>query len=284
METSDLFPMESEPTSSRLASHASRTHVPGSDWARKMTELSGLSLARSLRESSPIGSLLRMLLASSVWRSTACYLTWRLKATKQGRSYYQLAPSTRHTGGIESGLWHTPRASEAEHPGRKSTAHGRQTGLAEQVNNSVLFPTPSAREPGWRHIEIEDKHGNPPEHWNQRFYDKKTGRVVQKGLTQIARMFPTPRATQGRGKTGNRTPEDANRAGWTLSEVAMLLPTPTANRWDGLQSHGVNVVEGSLNPDWVEWLMGYPEGWTDISTASQTSRESPKACQTAPTG
>jgi DNA (cytosine-5)-methyltransferase 1 len=21
---------------------------------------------------------------------------------------------------------------------------------------------------------------------------------------------------------------------------------------------------GSLNPAWVEWLMGYPEGWTDL--------------------
>jgi hypothetical protein len=43
-----------------------------------------------------------------------------------------------------------------------------------------------------------------------------------------------------------------------------MLPTPTANRWDGLQSHGVNVVTGSLNPAWVEALMGYPIGWTEL--------------------
>jgi len=24
------------------------------------------------------------------------------------------------------------------------------------------------------------------------------------------------------------------------------------------------VVGGQLNPDWVEWLMGLPTGWTDI--------------------
>ena len=23
-------------------------------------------------------------------------------------------------------------------------------------------------------------------------------------------------------------------------------------------------VTGSLNPTWVEWLMGFPEGWTDL--------------------
>ena len=31
------------------------------------------------------------------------------------------------------------------------------------------------------------------------------------------------------------------------------------------------VVGGSLNPEWVEWLMGYPTGWTaleDLETPS----------------
>ena len=244
METSELFPMESQPTSSRRESPASRTHVPGSEWATRMTELSGLSLSRSLNGSSLITSCLRTLLASSVWRSTACYLTWRLKATKQGRSYFQLAPSTPRTGEIGSGLWHTPRASEAEHPGRKSTAHGGQIGLAEQVNNSVLWPTPRAQENGQNL------------HWQKKGY----------ALSAAVKLFPTPRATEWKnpkGKTGNRTPEDANRAGWTLSEVAML-PTPTANRWDGLQSHGVNVVEGSLNPQFVEYLMNFPTDWTKL--------------------
>jgi hypothetical protein len=48
-----------------------------------------------------------------------------------------------------------------------------------------------------------------------------------------------------------------------------VWPTPTANRWDGLQSHGVNVVSGSLNPTFVEFLMGFPRDFTRIGpTAS----------------
>jgi hypothetical protein len=43
-----------------------------------------------------------------------------------------------------------------------------------------------------------------------------------------------------------------------------MVPTPTANRRSGLQSHGVNVVTGQLNPTWVEWLMGFPAGWTEV--------------------
>jgi DNA (cytosine-5)-methyltransferase 1 len=26
----------------------------------------------------------------------------------------------------------------------------------------------------------------------------------------------------------------------------------------------VGDATGKLNPTWVEWLMGYPEGWTDL--------------------
>ena len=43
-----------------------------------------------------------------------------------------------------------------------------------------------------------------------------------------------------------------------------MFPTPTADRWDGLQSHGKNVVTDQLNPTWVEWLMGWPLGWTAL--------------------
>ena len=82
-------------------------------------------------------------------------------------------------------------------------------------------------------------------------------------------MWPTPTADACVGS--ELTPEMAQRfraKGFSGSFVeamaARLMPTPTANRWDGLQSHGVNVVSGSLNPTWVEWLMGWPLGWTSL--------------------
>jgi hypothetical protein len=28
---------------------------------------------------------------------------------------------------------------------------------------------------------------------------------------------------------------------------------------------GLPPASGSLNPEWVEWLMGFPEGWTDLN-------------------
>ena len=50
-----------------------------------------------------------------------------------------------------------------------------------------------------------------------------------------------------------------------------LWPTPVARDYKGVGMKGqlpttVSEVEGSgkLNPKWVEWLMGFPIGWTDL--------------------
>ena len=43
----------------------------------------------------------------------------------------------------------------------------------------------------------------------------------------------------------------------------------------------------ALNPDWVEWLMGFPRKWTDVSSGPLSRRESPvspRTPQTAPYG
>ena len=50
-----------------------------------------------------------------------------------------------------------------------------------------------------------------------------------------------------------------------------MWPTPHANCGNGLGEHGTGgqnlqtVVGGALNPQWVEWLMGFPIGWTDLN-------------------
>ena len=31
----------------------------------------------------------------------------------------------------------------------------------------------------------------------------------------------------------------------------------------------------ALNPDWVEWLMGFPKGWTDVSSGPPSQKEFP---------
>ena len=64
-----------------------------------------------------------------------------------------------------------------------------------------------------------------------------------------------------------------------------LLPTPTtqdASNNGGASQYNRNSlplnaeIGGALNPTWVEWLMGYPEGWTDCEDLeTQSYRKSP---------
>jgi hypothetical protein len=67
-------------------------------------------------------------------------------------------------------------------------------------------------------------------------------------------------------------------------ETAVALspwPTPTARDWKSGKAsdatHDRNsrplseVVGGALNPTWVEWLMGFPLGWTDCGPLATPS-------------
>lgn len=84
---------------------ASRSAQPGSAEAVRMTVTSGQRCSELSRKFGPLGCLEKMLLESSTWRSTRCWLTWKVKATKQGRLYFQLAVSTPRTGVTEYASW-----------------------------------------------------------------------------------------------------------------------------------------------------------------------------------
>ena len=128
-------------------SRASLFPSPGSAEAVRMTVTSGLKCCALLKNSCPLGSLAKMLLESSIWRSTRCYLTWKPKATPQGRLLFLLAPSTPRTDGTGSPLWlGTMTASQTggNHSLRSEERRkGRVPSPAEFV---MLWPAPTARD------------------------------------------------------------------------------------------------------------------------------------------
>ena len=105
------------------------------------------------------------------------------------------------------------------------------------------------------------------------------GRVgkVRPSLPTMARtgLWPTPRATDG-SKGGRWRP---NSFGSLAAEVTRY-PTPTANDaqnnagpgHSSRQREGAKnlnaVIGGKLNPRWVEWLMNFPDGWTDLEDSA----------------
>ncbi len=247
-------------------SPVSRSALPGSKEARKMTVISGRKLCGFYPNQTPLGSLVRTLLASSVWESRNAFLKWQCRplaeersttflkqythdkkrcfskvsvkilkklVTKSRRLLFQLAPSTPRTEEIASGLWPTPRNC---------------TAMAATIT--------------------------PESVW-------KEGRFPNLETVVGRQMWPTPQARDFRTGEGHRW-QDPEKRSRNLNDAAAFQEGykmwATPNAADAIGSHGGGQgrslrtdVNGQLNPPWVEWLMGYPEGWTDCEDSETPS-------------
>ena len=105
-------------------------------------------------------------------------------------------------------------------------------------NASGLWPTPTAMTGGQG---IAPSHKKGKHGWN-------TGAAVQDSLSKNPiRMWPTPRAAIGMNMKLTENMAKLRHKKYLETEVAYQEKAPG----------------GHLNPKWVEWLMGYPIGWTD---------------------
>jgi len=113
---------------------------------------------------------------------------------------------------------------------------------------SGLWPTPtvhgnhnqpgSSKNAGWG-LSSAVKQWTSPSH-------KPTGSRARSSLT--AHTWPTPVASMAKGSSPNA-----------------LTRKSGASRTRDRLDHAVMASDhGPLNPEWVEWLMGWPIGWTDL--------------------
>lgn len=86
-------------------------------------------------------------------------------------------------------------------------------------------------------------------------------------------LWPTPTIEDSKNN-GNPSRFKKGRHGVKLNGLVALMPTPTVN--DSKNNGGPAQAErrtpnlnseagGALNPEFVEWMMNFPRGWTDIS-------------------
>jgi hypothetical protein len=190
-------------------------------------------------------------------------------------------------------LWRTPDAGcsrGAQSPERfsESVREGRLLTLNDQVAH--LMPTPQHRdhrigessrwEDSRRSRNLNDYAAMFP---TPKAADGAKGTRTPEGAAKEAarghgadlpshvQIFPTPTLYGNYNRRGS-----SPNSGDGLETFVKMYPTPTVNdsknnnppsqrTENGRHSDQLNVVAGgSLNPDWVEWLMGFPPGWTAI--------------------
>ena len=110
--------------------------------------------------------------------------------------------------------------------------------------------------------------------------DNPRGKHGGNPLATAVSMWPTPTVQDSHKATKKWRENHQNNLTAAVFNPEKLWPTPSASnakgavrdRFMGSKTYRSNLDEavrthkydGQLNPQWVEWLMGYPEGWTDL--------------------
>ena len=224
-----------------------------------------LEVARALTESAAEcgatwrGSLARFDPGSCTWRtaqpsllgdSEECSVTWPRSGMTAGGRCWELQMSVPPIGASGFGLWlGTPTAQMTKRSARFVHA----------------WPTPTAR--------LGDRRGMPGVATAAQRYAQ--GR---RNLEDAVAMWPTPTAalhrSGGSDCTAWPTPQRIDSDFWQMKQgtaqarIGKRQVTLAVLGRSGLLTPTTEPSGGSLNPTWVEWLMGWPLGWTDLEPSA----------------
>lgn len=156
--------------------------------------------------------------------------TWPRWGTMRGGELFPQETPARSMSGSASGLWPTPTVNGNYNRVGASATSG--DGLATAVRR---WPTPTC----------------PAPHDSENTVGRTNHGRKQMDLAKAVGMSPTPCARDwrhGMSQEALARRQQASSRGVNLSEFLQ--------REDG--------SNGQLNPTWVEWLMGWPSGWTAL--------------------
>jgi len=290
-------------------SHANHFQSQEKEKEQMTIDTSGMKLLESSENANRsilLAKMLKVLLTSNkAWYSDRCKLTWKKKVSKSNVLLYQLQASVLGIKEKEFGL------SDVMYPTPTSQDHSRNTvppsiGKTRGMDLSMrvvadqmrMYPTPT-----------------------QDSASERTKKYKQ-GVTPLplaVKMYPTPTVGCEEGGEQSERVEQTKSGGFILRKKnnpqmtfgaklsdAMIylekkmLPTPTARDHKDMgynpitckreikqQSIPTTILKnnkhgGKLNPNFVEFLMGYPMNWTKIEPTeskhleTQLSHKSPE--------
>ncbi len=202
---------------------------------------------------------------SSLWRTCQGCLVlgldeflgnWPLAGMMRNGFVYRrqrLGHRTEENGSL---FWPTPQVFDATCGDLKGKEYNGRTRHAMKLGNAVLrmYPTPTKADAD---VQRMSKGKNRPD---------------EGGLLKAVRTWPTPSARDY--KDGTYCPNVSvngllGRAVWPTPQARAGQDCPserrchTPNLEASVRATGEKTPQMTLNPDWVEWLMGYPIKWTD---------------------
>ncbi len=271
-----------EPDYEQLTLFPADSHVSHSVWleskkAKGTTVTSGLRCSELSESCARIASSVRTYLESSRLPPGRWSRIWSTLAITSSCSIMKLRLSELGTEEAGSSLWATPNTMDSmdcrsyEAMKRQATNGGRKnrrrpSNLREQVDPLMRQAYEDARAEANGLVPTPTVNGNN----NAPGSSAKAGM----GLATYAKLFPTPRANEYKDTLQSVPPsrqKDPGKCNLTQAiALEKLYTTPCAA--DSQGSTGGNNhrslrtdVAGQLNPTWVEWLMGFPIGWTDLN-------------------
>ena len=175
--------------------------------------------------------------ATSLWRTSqlcftgewAEYLgTWPRAGTMRNGKSYQRSPLVPHISGREFSLWPTVRA----HMGGVQAPEAIAKGIRKfRLEAFAMLPTLTVIDAGTGRYNTSLGPNAKP----------------RPSLAMMARKGLFPTLTSSPWKSGRASDETLARNSRPLNEI---IAQGQAN--------------GQLNPEWAEWFMGFPIGWSDL--------------------
>jgi hypothetical protein len=269
-----------DPTYSSADTPASRSAQQENDKVNKTHGIYGPSVSEPYAFFDPDTHCLRMCEGTLVSGFPEFSQTLPVSGLMQNGKLYQQQRLVHHTKGTGYSLWPTPTAVTRPMEGnvrmyRAKVQAGEMTEAEAEaiLGKSVweaqgklpaMWPTPTTQES--EHPEAE---------WNDKGRRvAKNGTTHSMNLADAVQKWPTPRVT-GSGEDIALIQErfrNGLKYSYRLEEAVALWPTPTSSehkyrlRGNSQASKNLNAIHGGkLNPMWVEWLMGFPPGWTDLN-------------------
>ena len=210
---------------------------------------------------------------------------------------YQQPEWVRPIDVSESSLWPTPLTNDNKAGIKKANPNlvdavmmrpnlGEPAPTTQEFKEHRMFPTPRSSSAMAEDLDVVRER-------------LENGKQYKSRLEEAIAMWPTPTAVnrpmegnvrmyRAKVQAGEMTEEEAEailgKSVWEAQgKIPAMWPTPTASSWGNegsrkmldrrIKSGDITEDEkrrmtagngGKLNPMWVEWLMGFPVGWTDL--------------------